>query len=555
MNIFKRIPKTPDEKARLKSDRYLLIIAGVLMGFAYPPVPFPITAFFALVPLFIVLERREKLIDLNRAAYMFGFVTGVVSLYWVGAYTVAKDPFLMIGGGLMLFANPIFFLIPTTLYYGVVRSGFVKKEHAIWTIPLFWAAYEYFYMNIDVNFPWITISNALANFQTYYKFSDVVGALGMTIIVIWVNIAIYKLWQARQTGRKTDRMALRYLNVLVLIPLFYGIITTDDKPVEETLKVGLIQPNLDPYEKWSGGPLEQLLDKYLSMTDKAVKEGAKLVIWPETALPVYLLSGQFQAEVERIHKYADSNKVSIATGIPHMKIYQPGDKLPYDVKKFPDTDIYYGTYNSVILFEPGNPIVQQYGKQKLVPFGEHTPYVSKIPFLGDLLKWGVGISSWNVGQETYVFTIKAQTSKGMREVKFAGLVCFESVFPYYAAEFTNKGAEFFAVVTNDSWYGNTSGPYQHKEFSNLRAIENQRAVVRAANGGISCLIDHTGRTLKTTKMYEEAVLTVDVPLHKRDTIFLRTASVLPYAVYAASLLAVVFWIVGVVRERFYKKGK
>lgn len=555
MNIFKRIPKTPDEKARLRSDRYLLIIAGVLMGFAYPPVPFPLTAFFALVPLFIVLERREKLIDLNRAAYMFGFVTGVVSLYWVGAYTVAKDPFLMIGGGLMLFANPIFFLIPTTLYYGVIRSGFVKREHVLWLIPLFWAAYEYFYMNIDVNFPWITISNALANFQVWYKFSDVVGALGMTMMVIWFNICVYRLWKVWQSEKKTDRMALRLLKVMVLIPLFYGIITTDDRPVEETLRVGLIQPDLDPYEKWSGGPLDQILDKYLTMSDKAVKEGAKVVIWPETALPVYLLSGQYTDIVERIHKYADTNKVAILTGMPHMKLFQPGEPYPDDSKKFPDSDLRYATYNSVLLFTPGDPVVQQYGKHKLVPFGERTPYVDQIPFLGSMLKWGVGISSWNVGQGSQVITVRTTTSKGEREVKIAALVCFESVFPYYAAEFTSKGAEFIAVVTNDSWYGNTSGPYQHKEFSNLRAIENHRAVVRAANGGISCLIDHTGRTVKATRMYEEAVLTVDVPLHKRDTIFLRTASLMPYAAYAFSLLAILGWIAAAVKERFHKKGK
>jgi len=553
--IFKRIPKTPDEKARLKSDRYLLIIAGVLMGFAYPPIPFPVTAFFALVPLFIVLERREKLIDLNRAAYMFGFVTGVVSLYWVGAYTVTNDPFLMIGGGLMLFANPIFFLIPTTLYYGVVRSGFIKKEYAIWTIPFFWAAYEYFYMNIDVNFPWITISNALANLPFYYKFSDVVGALGMTIIVICVNITAFKLWQDKQNGKPTNRMMLRLLYVFALVPIFYGAITLDDKPAEETLRVGLIQPNLDPYEKWSGGPLDQLLEKYMSMSDKAVKDGAKLVIWPETALPVYLMNGQYPAIVEKIHAYADSNKIAIMTGMPHLKLFQPGEAYPDDAKKFPDVDLRYATYNSVLLFSPGVPVVQQYGKHKLVPFGERTPYVDQIPYIGEMLKWGVGISSWNVGAGSQVLTLKTTTSRGEREVKIGALVCFESVFPYYAAEFTNKGAEFFAVVTNDSWYGNTSGPYQHKEFSNLRALENHRAVVRAANGGISCLIDQTGRTLKTTRMYEEAVLTVDVPLHKRDTIFLRTASVVPYAVYAASLLAVVLWITGVIKSRKTKEQK
>ena len=555
MNIFKRIPKTPDERAKLKSDRYLLIIAGVLMGFAYPPVPLPVTAFIALVPLLIVLERREKLIDLNRAVYLFAFVTGVVALYWVGAYTVAKDRFLMIGGGLMLFANPVSFLIPVTLYYGVIRSGFMKKENAIWLIPPFWAAYEYFYMNVDVNFPWITISNTLADFQLFYKFSDVVGPLGMTMILIWINIAIYKLWKTWQSDKKPDRVALRVLTVLVLLPVFYSLITTDDKPADETLRVGLVQPDLDPYQKWSGGPLEQILDKYLKLSDKAVKEGAKLVIWPETALPVFILNGQYPEIVERLHKYVDSTGVPILTGMPHVKFFQPGEPYPSDAKRFPDGEIRFATYNSVLLFTPGDPVVQQYGKHKLVPFGERTPYIDQIPFLGDMLKWGVGISSWNVGEGEYVFPVKTTTSKGKREVKVGALVCFESVFPYYAAEFTLGGAEFLAVVTNDSWYGNTSGPHQHKEFSNLRAIENHRAVVRAANGGVSCLIDQSGHTVKETKMFEENVITVDVPLQTRGTIFLSTSKVIPYGVWAVSLIAALLWLTAVVKERFHKKGK
>ena len=555
MTIFKRTPKTPDEKARLKSDRYLLIIAGVLMGFAYPPVPLPVTAFFALIPLFIVLERRENLIDLNRAIYLFGFVTGVVALYWVGAYTVAKDRFLMIGGGLMLFANPVFFLIPVSLYYGVIRSNLVKKEHALWFIPPFWAAYEYLYMNIDVNFPWITISNTLADLQVFYKFSDVVGPLGMTMIVIWINIALYKLWKMWKSEKKTDRYALRMLNVLILVPLFYGIITTDDSPAGETLKVGLVQPNLDPYQKWSGGPLEQILAKYLKLSDKAVKEGAKLVIWPETALPVFILNGQYPEIVERLHKYVDSTGVPILTGMPHVKFFQPGEPFPADAKQFPDGEIRFATYNSVLLFTPGDPVVQQYGKHKLVPFGERTPYIDQIPFFGEMLKWGVGISSWNVGEGAYVFPVKTSTSKGKREVKVGALVCFESVFPYYVAEFTRQGAEFLAVVTNDSWYGNTSGPHQHKEFSNLRAMENHRAVVRAANGGVSCLIDQSGQTVKETKMFEENVITVDVPLQTRDTIFLRTSMVIPYGVYAVSILAAFIWSAMVIKEKLYKKGK
>jgi apolipoprotein N-acyltransferase len=232
-----------------------------------------------------------------------------------------------------------------------------------------------------------------------------------------------------------------------------------------------------------------------------------------------------------------------------MKTFQAGDKLPPDAKTFPESDLKYGSYNSVLLFSPGDREIKQYGKVKLVPFGERTPYIDQVPILGDLLKWGVGISSWNVGQDTMVFSAKVKTSLSEREVKIGTLICFESVFPYYAAELTKRGAEFLAVITNDSWYGNTSGPYQHKEFSSLRAIENNRAVVRAANGGISCLINSDGETINSTKMYETSLLVIDVPLKSNETLFVKSSFVFPYICYGFSLFAVLLWIAGVIERK------
>jgi apolipoprotein N-acyltransferase len=395
----------------------------------------------------------------------------------------------------------------------------------------------------------------MANFPVFFKIANVIGPLGMTVVLLFINIFIFKIWTAWKAEKKIDRFAVRLLYPFLLIPLLYGIFSNDTTPPKETLRVGLIQPNLDPYKKWAGGNLDEIIDNYFDLTSKAVKDGARIVMWPETALPVYLLNGQYDAQVLKIHNLVDSLNIHLMTGMPHMKIFQSSDRLPPDAKTFPDSKIRYGSYNSVLLFSPGDRVIQQYGKVKLVPFGERTPYIDQIPVLGDLLKWGVGISSWNVGQDTTVFKAVLKTSLTEREVKIGALVCFESVFPYYASELTNRGAEFFTVITNDSWYGNTSGPYQHKEFSTLRAIENNRAVVRAANGGISCLITADGKTISSTKMYESTVLVVDVPLQSGETVFVKTSSVFPYICYGISLFAVIFWIVGIIEKKRIKEKK
>jgi apolipoprotein N-acyltransferase len=210
------------------------------------------------------------------------------------------------------------------------------------------------------------------------------------------------------------------------------------------------------------------------------------------------------------------------TGMPYATFYFDSTKAPKEAKKTSSGN-YYTSYNSIIMFKPGSREVPMYGKVKLVPFGEKVPLVDYIPFLGDLIKWNVGISSWNEGTEQKLFEVSTEDEKH----KIAGVVCIESIYPRFITGFVNNGAELIVVVTNDSWYGNSSGPYQHKEMSALRAIENRRTVVRSANGGISCVIDKKGNTLIETEMFTRASFTYDVELNSDETIYTKTAYVLP----------------------------
>lgn len=539
---------TPEGRKQLRNDRLLLILSGILLGLSFPPIPFPITIFFGIVPLLIVLERREKLIEINRAMYITAFVFGVVSLYWVGAYTVLKDPFLMIGGGLMLFINPVFFLIPSTLYYLCRR--YFNARLALTLLPFFWASYEFLYMEVDVNFPWLSLANALPKFIYFIQIADVIGALGLTITLVYINIFIYLYIKNRKI---VPKLAIKYgITALVffLIPLIYGIYKTGNYSEENfnTVKVSLIQPDLDPYDKWGGSSLQGITDLYFELSQKGVSEGAKVVIWPETALPVYLLSGSYNTILDSIRSFTSNNNVSILTGLPLLFFYGESD-APADAKYMPQSKVYYRSYNGIALFNPDSIAVQTYGKMKLVPFGESTPLIGQIPIIGDLLKWEVGLGSWNKGYDTTVLSAgKFITGDGGEKTKIAGIICFESVFPYLLPEFTKRGAEFFAVVTNDSWYGNTSGPYQHKEISVLRAVENRRSVVRAANGGISCLINPLGVTVAETKMYETTQLTVSVPLTDEKTFFVKYSMFLPVLSSAISL-----WILSLGLLNFIRK--
>jgi apolipoprotein N-acyltransferase len=523
---------------RLNKDRLLLIASGILMGISFPPFPFPfqILMFIGLVPYFLVLERRERLIDLNRASYLMGFFFSLITLYWVGSWQKEADTFLMISGGLLIFVEPVFFMIPTTLLY--FSRNLFSKSKAIYLFPVFWITYEYLYMITDLSFPWLTLGSGLAPFNIFIQIADITGALGISMIIIYINIFITKAIQARTLSPKWFRINLALaVGIFILIVSYGAYRLSTFKISEKKVTVGLIQPNLDPWEKWSNTNLNDLISNYLNLSRESVKEGAQVIFWPETALPVYLRDGGYNYAVDSIYNFLDKNKVSLISGMPDLIYYKTGSKMPEDVKYNKSGNYYYATYNSVLLFSPFVLNIERYGKSKLVPFGERVPFVNALPFLRDFIKWSVGISDWNVGEDTTVFSVPLVNKDTL---KINSLVCYESIYPYYVTRFVNKGADLISVVTNDSWYGNSSGPYQHKEIAVLRAVENRKTVIRAANGGISCIIDPMGRILTESKMYTRTEITGNVFIQEDETFFSKYPHLIPVISSVLSL-----WVLGI----------
>jgi len=544
---------TPQQRRQRKNDRLLLISSGILLGISFPPFPFPFQLFMfaALVPYFYVIDRREKLIDINRATYLTAFVFCLITIYWVGSWQAATDPFLLISGVLLVFFNPVFFLIPSTLFF-FARSLFNKKW-ALFFFPLFWITYEYAYMITDASFPWLTLGSGLSYFLPFIQVAEFIGAVGISLLVLYINYFVFKA--AFQSGGKRKMIFWTIALSLITLPIIYGYYRINTFEMSnKKVKVGIVQPNFDPWDKWSeeSSPAA-VLDLYFEMSQKAIDKNAALIVWPETAIPVYLMGGTYLNLTERIYSFLKEQNVYLLTGMPDLRFFNSKENAPFDVKYSKEGGYYYVTYNAILLFSPNSKSLQRYGKMKLVPFGERVPFVDELPFLGNWIKWGVGISGWNVGQDTLIFfipKIKIEEPDGIKEdsLRINGLVCYESIYPFFNASFVNKGVDFISVVTNDSWYGNSSGPYQHKEFAVLRAIENRKSVIRAANGGISCIIDPLGRTVKETKMFTRDVLTGDVILQPGKTFFTKHSTAIPLIASAFSL-----WILGLVIIRWIKK--
>jgi apolipoprotein N-acyltransferase len=539
LNKF-RSHKTPDEKKKIRKERILLILSGILLGVSFPPFPFPfaLLLFVGFIPYLIVLKNRQSLAEINRATYLMAFVFSVVTVYWVGSWQAEADPFLMMGGGAMLLALPAVMIIPSTLYF--LSSKVFKAKFSFWLFPVFWVTAEYLLTLTDLKFPWLILGHGLAKFTTFIQAADIIGAFGLSLVVLYFNLIIYKAFFHFKKERKISVNYFFIATSIFFVFIVYGVIKISSfKTSYKKVKVGLVQPNINPWKKWESGSLQNMVENYLQLSQKAVDGGAQIILWPETALPVYLMNGTYQAELDSIYKFLEEKNVSLLTGMPHIKFYFDSTKAPVDAKLNKGGNYRYTTYNSVLLFKPGTRKYQQYGKMHLVPLGEHVPFADQFSFLADLFKWGVGLSGWNVGKDTVVFKTSVQINGEDELVNISGQVCYESIFPLFAPNFVQRGSEFVAVVTNDSWYGNSSGPYQHKEFAVLRAIENRRTIVRCANGGISCIINPLGVTEAETEMFTRTILVGDVSLQNEKTFYTEHPTIIITIISVLSL-----WIVG-----------
>ena len=535
-----------EDKKQRRKDWYTLILSGVLLGASFPPSPLPFLAFLAFVPYFSVIEKRNGLGSINRATYLFALVFNIITLYWVGSWTEEADPFLKISGVVLVFFNPLLFLIPSTLYH--IARKYTGRKYAIWFLPLFYAGYEYLYTITEFRFPWLVIGNGQAYFNTYIQIADIIGAHGITILVLLTNIFLYFAWKQFHNGGKYLRQVV-YASLIFAVPLLYGVAKGYPVKTLPGFKAGIVQPDMNPWNKWETGNLEKQLEDYLSLSDSCIADGADLVVWPETALPVYLLSGRYENIVDKIHAFVDSTGVPVLTGMPHANIYRDRESAPWDAKPIKGGDEVYTSYNSILFFEPGTKEVQRYGKIMLVPYGEKVPYVESLPWLGDLLKWEVGISSWNTGRDTVVF----ETKINEQNINIGGVICIESIYPDFMAQFVSKGAYVLAVVTNDSWYGYSSGPFQHKSISILRAIENRRYLIRCANGGVSCIISPSGEIEEETELFTRTYLTRMVYPNNELTFYSRFPLLIPGLSTVTILFFVILGTLKKIRKFLYKE--
>lgn len=536
--------------SRIRWNIGLAIASGLLLGLAFPPSPLYTLAYVGFIPLFLLFDRVESFSGLFRYSYLSMFVFNAVTLYWVGGFTHGRDPWLMISGAALLLFHPILSSIPIILY-GLVRR-WMNRWLRLLAFIFFWVGWEYVHALGEVSFPWITLGSSQAYDLARSQIAEYTSVYGISFLLLSFNlIAYYLLVQAalREWRMWNVRAVVLILLLLTvyLLPWWYGIRVMDRVDTEEgrPLQVGVIQPNVDPWEKWGEGfasrqeAYRQQLDILLASTAPLAADSVDLIIWPETALPFWALLPQYEEYRDRIQRFVDSVKTPLFTGLPHAEYFDE-QSAPVTARPVRSTGLFVESYNSAVLFSPGKPASDVYRKIVLVPFAERIPYAESVPFLIEPLKWGVGISGWGKGQDTIVYELETRSSS---QAKFSGMICYESVFPQFVREFVVRGAEFLVVITNDSWWGNTSGAYQHIAMASLRAIENRRWVVQAANGGISAFVDPVGRIRQATELYTQDARRAEIEARQGETFYVQHGDIFArICLYCSALFVILAFI-------------
>ncbi|CUS97342.1 apolipoprotein N-acyltransferase [Candidatus Kryptobacter tengchongensis] len=530
-------------KRKIFNERFLLaFVSGVLLSLSFPPLKTGFFATIGFVPLLFLIDRLENYKQLFRYSYIAFFFFNLFTLYWVGGWSKEADPFLMVGCVLLILVHPILFFLPMW-FYMFIKKNYGGKLH-LFIFPFAFALFEYFRSTTELAFPWLTIGNTQTYFLEKIQFIEFTGIYGLSFLILTVNVIFYlALKEIFREKNFLSKSALRYFIVGVLIyivPDVYGVyvLKSSDEDSFKEMKVGLIQPDINPWLKWEGTLAEQL-ELYMGMTKDLIhrEPDVELVVYPETAITYYFLLSPYRYHFNWFKSQIDSLNVAILTGFPDARFYDDPSQAPPSSHIIKDTGQRYDAYNAMGLFLPGSDKIQKYAKMILVPFGERLPYADVFHFLIEPLQWGVGISNWAKGKDTTVFEMKRRNGE---IVKFSGGVCYESIYPSLIREFVKRGAQFLVVITNDSWYGNTSGPYQHFQYSILRAVENRRSIVRCANGGISGFIDPYGRVQRKTKFHEKTQMADVIRLNDEKTFYTKYGDIIVHISGFAVVLAFLF---------------
>jgi apolipoprotein N-acyltransferase len=507
----------PRSFLRVSPDYLLALLSGALLALSFPKYGHPAFGWIALAPLFVALSgwngRPGRTAGQPaRRAFALGLVAGttyfVGTVYWTA--TVVQQ-----FGGLALPVAVVAMLL-LSLYLGlfpaiaalitarlVVRGG----ATALLLAAAPWVATEFFRGYLFGGFPWVPLGNSQVTVLPIAQAASVFGVYGVSGLLAFVSSAI--AYALVVSGRQRLR-ALAVAAVVVLGVGAWGVWRIRDGSLTregDPIRVGLVQGNIRQDEKWERSQARRIFTTHLAMTREAVSKGAQYVLWPESSTP--FMFEEDSGGAAAVRDLARELQVTILFG---------SDQLERGATP--------RLYNAAFQVGPEGRTAAVYRKIHLVPFGEFIPLRSWLFFVSPLVE---SLGEFAAGSSMVMLPVASHTA--------STAICYEVVYPSLVRQAVEAGSELLTTITNDGWYGHSSAPYQHFALASMRSIEQGRYLARAANTGISGIVDPYGRVVLQSAIFEQVTLVDEVRFLTGRTIYSVIGDAIAYVAIALTASA------------------
>jgi apolipoprotein N-acyltransferase len=512
----------------------IAVAAGALSTFSTAP-------FNAWPVLFVTFPVMVWLIDgagagkwrgLPAAAWSgwwFGLGYFVIGLYWIGyAFLVDADVFAWLMP-FAIFGLPAYLALFTALGFALARLMWTRDATRILALAASLTISEWLRSLVLTGFPWNTFGYALTEPLALAQTASLIGIWGLTFLSVAIFASPAVLIDGTSRGRKPWIAPVAALSVLVAMGAFGAArLSRDPTRMLPKVKLRIMQPNLQQDVRFNYSAKAAVMQKYLALSDRSsgpqstgVRD-ATVLIWPESAFPFFLT------------REPDA-MAQIATLLPKGTVLITGSVRAPDQP--PGTRIT-RAYNSIYVVDHDGSVLSVYDKLHLVPFGEYLPFQDWMEALG--------FQQLTKVQGGFIPGTVRRTMEIPNAPRVLPLICYEVIFPDTVANQSDRPG-WIVNVTNDGWFGISTGPYQHLQQARVRAIEQGLPLVRAANTGISAVIDPLGRIVARLGLGVEGVLDSTLPAANPPTIYARVGDI-------PAALIVTFAAIVAIRRRMTKKS-
>lgn len=394
----------------------------------------------------------------------------------------------------------------------------------LFAFVIYWLAFEFIHYHWELSWPFMNLGNWLGQLPRHIQWYEYTGVLGGTLWILLVNLFLFLSIRYFIKKQRLGSLALFVISIsVIIIPhIVSEVIYSKDIPNVGTKRFLIIQPNIDPYsEKYNTNLFTNQIKQQIGLAQNPGTKKIDCVIFPESSFPVDL--NEDGIDTSGFVKYIDNQLIG------GSDVCLLGGFYSY---KLMNKDTLF--YNTAFFISSKNRIQLRH-KSKLVIGVEKMPFQKYFSFL----------RNWNLnfgGNNTSIVTDRNPNifRSGDKSLKISPNICYESVYGEYIASFVNQGANVISVITNDGWWGDTPGFKQHLMHSQLRAIENRRAVVRAANTGTSCFISEKGEVLKEIAPWRQDTLAGTLPTFINKTFYTKHGDFIgEIALYISAMLLLI----------------